>query len=126
MLEAKITDEEKEKCRKVADAFRELYDLYGDMYVVDAGPFGFVHLRWYGDEEFQGNSVYTDSEDLFSDLWEYWLEYHLLEPVKGTPLAELSYEELYELLSEEQKDYYAKKKREFLKIAEMENILRLV
>lgn len=41
MLETKITDEEKEKCRKVADAFRELYDLYGDMYVVDAGPFGF-------------------------------------------------------------------------------------
>lgn len=34
-------------------AFWELYDLYEDMYVVDAGPFdfGFVHLRWYGDEE---------------------------------------------------------------------------
>lgn len=62
----------------------------------------------------------------FFDLWEYWLEYHLLEPVKGTPLAELTYEELYELLSEEQKDYYAKKKREFLKTAEMENMLRLV
>lgn len=126
MFEVKITDEEREKCRKVADAFQELYELYGDMYVVDVGPFGYAHLRWYGDGEFQANSVYTDSEELFSDLWEYWLEYHLLEPVKGTSLAELSYEELYELLSEEQKGNYAKKKREFLKLAEMENILRLV
>ena len=40
MFEVKITDEEREKCRKVADAFQELYELYGDMYVVDVGPFG--------------------------------------------------------------------------------------
>lgn len=126
MLEVRITDEERERCRKVADAFREMYGLYGDMYVVDVGPFGFVHLKWYGDQEFQGNTVYTDSEELFADLWEFWLEYHLLEPVKGTPLSELSYEELYKLLPEEKKDEFAKQKREFLKSSEMDNILRLV
>lgn len=30
----------------------EISELCGEMYVIDAGPFGFVHLRWYGDEEF--------------------------------------------------------------------------
>ena len=43
MFEVKITDEEREKCRKVADAFQELYELYGDMYVVDVGPFGYAN-----------------------------------------------------------------------------------
>ena len=42
MFEVKITDEEREKCRKVADAFQELYELYGDMYVVDVGPLGML------------------------------------------------------------------------------------
>ena len=45
-----ITDEEKKKCRKVADAFAELYELT-DVMVVDAGRFGFVRLQWFNEDE---------------------------------------------------------------------------
>lgn len=40
-----ITGEEREKCRKVADAFAELEDA--DVVVVDAGRYGFVKLQYY-------------------------------------------------------------------------------
>lgn len=34
--------EEHDMCKKVADAFQELYDMQGDCCVLDAGKFGFV------------------------------------------------------------------------------------
>ena len=38
-----ITKEEQEKCRKVADAFAELYELE-NILVIDAGRYGFVWI----------------------------------------------------------------------------------
>lgn len=108
-----ITQEEQKKCQKVVSAFEELYALYGDMTVADAGRFGFVHLRWFDGQSFSSSDVYTDSVELFNDLWEYWKEYHLLEPVKKTPLAELDYDELYELLKSDEKIAMEKKRQEF-------------
>ena len=46
MKEKYITDDEKEKCRKVADAFAELYEIE-NILVVDAGRYGFVKLQYY-------------------------------------------------------------------------------
>ena len=46
-MEKKYTSEEHDRCKRVAEAFQELYDLYGDMCMVDAGEFGFVHLLWF-------------------------------------------------------------------------------
>ena len=40
-----ITDSEREKCRKVADAFAELYEIE-NILVVDAGRYGFVKLQY--------------------------------------------------------------------------------
>ena len=108
-----ITQEEHDKCQKVAAAFEEMCELYGDMAVADAGKFGFVHLRWFDGQSFSSSDAYTDSVELFNDLWEYWKEYQLLEPVKKTPLAELSYEELYELLKPEEKIAMERKRQEF-------------
>lgn len=108
-----ITQEEHVKCQKVAAAFEEMYELYGDMAVADAGKFGFVHLRWFDGQSFSSSDIYTDSVELFNDLWEYWKEYHLLEPVKQTPLAELDYDELYDLLKSDEKIAMEKKRQEF-------------
>ena len=47
---------------------------------------------------------------MFDDLWELWLDYMLLEPVKNTELSELSYEELYDMLPEETKVEYQRKR----------------
>ena len=46
MKEIYITDSEREKCRKVADAFAELYEIE-NILVVDAGRYGFVKLQYY-------------------------------------------------------------------------------
>ena len=39
-----ITEDERAKCRKVADAFAELEDV--DIVVVDVGRYGFVKLEY--------------------------------------------------------------------------------
>lgn len=46
--EVYITDEEREKCRKVADAYAEFYELE-DIFVADAGRYGFIKLLYYTD-----------------------------------------------------------------------------
>lgn len=50
MAEIYITEEQRVKCRKVADAFAELYEL-ADVMVADAGRFGFVRLQWFSEGE---------------------------------------------------------------------------
>lgn len=41
-----ITEEEQEKCRRVIDAFVELYEIEDeDILLVDAGRYGFVKLQ---------------------------------------------------------------------------------
>ncbi len=81
--------------------------------VADAGKFGYVHLTWFNGTNFEGSNVYTDSKELFEDLWTYWKEFYLLEPVKKTPLTELGYDELYAMLSEEKKKEFENKRQEF-------------
>ena len=41
-----ITEEEREKCRKVIDVFEELYEIEDeDILLVDVGRYGFVKLQ---------------------------------------------------------------------------------
>jgi len=126
MIEERITNEEREKCAKVAKAFEEFMRETEFMWVSDAGPFGYVILRYFERDQFDGNEICTDSVELFESVWQEWLEHHLLEPVKGTPLADLTYGELYAMLSEEEKAEFGKQKREFVKAAGLEKELRLV
>ena len=64
-----ITEEEREKCRKVADTFAELEDV--DIMVVDVGRYGFVKLQYYTPlTGFENDFTFTDSRELFEDLWE--------------------------------------------------------
>ena len=96
-----ITDEEKKKCRKVADAFAELYELT-DVMVVDAGRFGFVRLQWFNEDEgFDSATAYTYSRELFEELWRIWYEYQVLTPVLGTEIAELDYDDIFKCLPKE-------------------------
>lgn len=108
-----ITETERESCRRVADAFSELYELLGDMAVADGGSVGYILLRYYNGYEFDSNEIYTDSKELFKELWKEWLEYHLLTPVLGTQLAELDYDMLYEILPNEKKEALDREKRAF-------------
>lgn len=105
-----ITEDERRKCRKVAEAFTELYEMT-DVMVADAGRFGFVRLQWFNEGEgFDSAEVFSDSTELFEELWRIWHEHEILTPVLGTPLAELDYDEIFEHLPEErQKELMAKR-----------------
>lgn len=78
-----ITAEEREKCRKAADVFVELYEM-AEILVLDADRYGFVMLKY--DElsvGFAEDETYTDSEELFDALWEEWLNTKLYLMAKG-------------------------------------------
>lgn len=116
-MEKVFTKEEHDKCKKVTDAFQELCDMYGDMCILDAGKFGFVHLRWFRDGYFDSNTVYTDSREMFDDLWEMWMDYVLLDSVKGSNREEIDYDELYAELPEDKKAEYEQKRQQLLELS---------
>ncbi len=114
MAEKYITEEQRERCRKVAGAFSELYEL-ADVMVADAGRFGFVRLQWFNEGEgFDSAVVFSDSAELFEELWRIWYEHEVLTPVLGTPLAELDYDEIFQTLSKDRQEEITKKKDYFL------------
>lgn len=111
-----ISDEEREKCRKVVDAYAELYEVE-DIFVVDAEGYGFVKLLYYTEMNgFETMETYTDSKNLFDDLWSDWLDYQLYEIVSGTLLDGLNNDEILnnlpQIIQKEIRDkyvYFAKK-----------------
>lgn len=107
-----ITDQEQEKCRRVADAFAELENEDLDIIVADAGRYGFVRLLHY--DEFTGFDkvvCYTDSAALFNDLWQDWLNAQLFKiALEDIPLMDLDYEDIFKALPEEkQKELMCKR-----------------
>ena len=70
-----ITEEERVKCQKVADAFAELYELE-NIVVLDVGRYVFVELKYYKPPHgFEDAITFTDSVALFEDLWGGMVEY---------------------------------------------------
>ena len=110
MAEKYITEEQRARCRKVADAFAELYELT-DVVVADAGRVGFVRLQWFSEGEgFDSAMVFSDSAELFEELWRIWYEHEVLTSVLGTPLAELDYDEIFQTLTKDRQEEISEKK----------------
>lgn len=108
-----ISDEEHEKCKRVVSAYAEELDEL-EISVVDAGRFGFVKLIYYKfPYGFDDAIAYTDSLELFLDLWDEWLEAQLLALTKGTPMAELDYEDMFKCLSKEKQEELMAKREYF-------------
>lgn len=84
-----ITEEERAKCQKIADAFAELYEME-NIVVLDVGRYGFVKLQYYKSPHgFEDVVTYTDSKVMFEDLWQEWLDTKLYLIAKGTPHMEI-------------------------------------
>ena len=115
------SQEEHYRCQKVAKAFKELYDLYGDMCVVDTGKFGFVELTFWDRDgaRFEDNKVYIDSNSLFEELWGMWQAYYVYEYVKETKLENISWNEQLSLLPENIKLQFKNKRKHFIDLAEL-------
>ena len=110
-----ITEEEREKCRRVADAYAEIYeDEEQNIVVLDAGRYGYIKLQYYNPPYgFSDMLVFTDSRELFEDLWEDWLNTQLFELAKGTKLIELDYEDIFARLPQHKQKEWMSKKRYF-------------
>ncbi len=114
-----ITEEERVKCQKVADAFAELYEME-KIVVLDTGRYGFVEQKYYKPPHgFEDAITFTDSLALFEDLWKEWLNTKLYLMAKGTPLLEKGYKGVFESLSEEKQSELVVSKADFAKKAEI-------
>ncbi|MCI9060208.1 MAG: hypothetical protein HFH52_10640 [Lachnospiraceae bacterium] len=117
---AYITEEEQEKCRRVADAFAELEDV--DVVVVDVGRYGFVKLQYYTPPTgFENDFTFTDSMKLFDDLWEEWLHTQLVMLAKKMKIDDVDYDDIFKHLSEEKQNELGNRKQYFSKLAGIEN-----
>lgn len=114
-----ITEEERGKCRKVADAFAELEDA--DVIVLDAGRYGFVKLQYYTPPAgFENDVTFTDSRELFEDLWEEWLHTQLIMLAKETDMNDIAYADVFDRLPEQKKNELMGRKQHFADMAGME------
>ncbi len=112
-----ITEEERAKCQRVADAFAELYDM-ADIVVADVGRYGFVVLKYYiPPHGFEDAITFTDSVALFEGLWEEWLNTKLYLLAKGTPMLEKGYKGIFESLLKEKQSELIVRKANFAKVA---------
>lgn len=112
-----ITEIEREKCQRVADAYSELYET-DSLVVLDAGRYGFVMLQYYSEDcGFDSMSTYTDSRVLFECLWEEWLNTQLLIIARGTPMEEMDYEDIFKCLPKEKQEELMDRRMYFAEIA---------
>ncbi len=112
----RITEEERAVCRRVADAFAEMYSL--DLMVLDAGQYGFVKLQYYKHPfGFDETDIFTSGRDLFDNLWGEWYSLRLLELTKDTPLADLDYPDMFRCLPEEQQKEILGRREYFLSLS---------
>ena len=114
-----ITEEERAKCQKVADAFAELYEMT-DIVVVDVGRYGFVMLKYYMPPHgFEEDATFTDSRILFEALWQEWIDMKLYLMAKGTPLIDKGYQSVFENLPKEKQSKLIRRKADFAIMAEI-------
>lgn len=111
------SEEERGKCKKVADAFAELYKME-KILVVDAGRYGYVKLQYYKSPHgFEDVVTYTDSKAMFENLWQEWLDTKLYLMEKGTPLMESGYEGIFKSLTKEKQAELIERKADYAKAA---------
>ena len=116
---AYITEEEREKCRGVADAFAELEDE--DIVVVDVGRYGFVKLQYYTPPTgFENDFTFTDSQALFNNLWEEWLHTQLIMLAREMKIEDIDYNDIFRQLPGEKQNELMGRKQHFAEAAGIE------
>ena len=114
-----ITEEERAKCQKVADAFAELYEM-ADIVVVDVGRYGFVMLKYYTPlHGFEEDETFTDNRILFEELYQEWLNTKLCCIAKEMGMNDILYEKVFKSLSEEKRSEFIGRKTDFARTAEI-------
>ena len=82
--------------------------------VMDAGRYGFVKLQYYKEPQgFDDVITFTDSQSMFENLWQEWLDTKLYLMAKGTPLMEKGYGGVLKSLPEEKQKELTDRKADF-------------
>ena len=120
MNERYITEVEQQKCRKVAEAFTELYEIE-NILVMDAGRYGFVKLQYYRPPQgFEDVITFTDSRSMFENLWQEWLDTKLFLTGKSRKMEGMGYEEIFKSLPADEQKALLEKKDDFAVMAGIE------
>ena len=115
-----ITAEEQKKCRKIVDAFAELYEMER-LVVLDAGRYGYVKLQYYTPPfGFDDVETFTNSNALFRNLWEEWLCMQFLDLAKDTPMLEMDYEDIFDCMPKDKQKELMDKRVFFARRAEVD------
>lgn len=116
-----ISEDERQKCQKVIEAFAELFELENSV-VLDAGKYGFVFLLYYVEGQgFSEDKCFTDSQELFEALWQEWFETQLFLIGKDTEeIDNGGYDEVFQSLSKEEQVALTSRKADFVKAAGIE------
>ena len=117
-----ITEEERTKCQKVADAFAELYEDE-DVLVMDAGNYGFLKLQYFKIPfVFEDAITFADSKSLFNDLWTEWLNTQLIHLSRGTPMEDMDYSDILKCMPKEKQKELLDKRTYFAEKTGIEGI----
>lgn len=116
-----ITNSETEKCRKVVQAFDELFNRT-NIFVLDTGKYGFALLKYDDHKEFYSIKTYTTSNGLFDALWREWLIEELIELCINTPLIDLDFDEMFHRLPFGQQQTLLEAKEHFQSASNNKNI----
>ena len=64
--------------------------------------------------------TFTDSRSMFENLWEEWFDTQLFLLAKGTPMAGMGYNEIFQCLPKETQEELMNRKARFAKTAGIE------
>ena len=120
-----ISEDERKKCKRVIDAFEEFFEELHDkedcIVAVDVGGYGFVLLQYYKPGSgFENCNTYTDSRELFEDLWDEWFGTTLLRLTKGTALEEERFEDMFKALPKDKQKELQDKRIYFAEKADID------
>lgn len=116
-----ITNSETEKCRRVVQAFDELFNRT-NIFVLDTGKYGFALLKYDDHNEVYSIKTYANSNRLFHALWQEWLIEELIELCINTPLIDLDFDEMFHRLPFSQRQTLLKAKKHFRSESNNKNI----
>lgn len=102
--EVYITEEERKKCQKVADAYaKELEE--DDIVLLNVERYGFVMLQFCQQPMgIDSATTFTDSREMFDFLWEEWLIAHLIRLAEELHMEDVDEDTIFAHLSKEKQE----------------------
>lgn len=115
--ESYITDVEKNRCRVVADLFRN--DLEKDNIIIkDTEKYGYIMLQYYEPTaNFDSAVIFTNSQTMFDTLLDEWFIYNITDLMREKQITNTDIDVFYDELPEEEKEKLKKKKEKFVEQA---------